>query len=86
VPGRASGPSRSLGRRRRRIAMYSGNLIGSLGFSHRGVFIGEGAMSEGVPGALTRGRRGQGLGRATPVCGSLVAPLLLSFGSLEASG
>jgi hypothetical protein len=32
VPGRASGPSRSSGRRRRRIAMCSRNLIGYLGF------------------------------------------------------
>jgi hypothetical protein len=34
------------GQRRQRIAMYSGKLIGSLGFSHRGVFIGEGAAPE----------------------------------------
>jgi hypothetical protein len=27
-----------------------------------------------------------GAGRATPTCGALVAPLLVSFGSLEASG
>ena len=66
--------------------MSSGNLIGYLGFFRRGVFIGEGAMSEGEPGALTRGPRGQGPGRATPACGALVAPLLLSFGSLEAFG
>jgi hypothetical protein len=31
---------------RRRIAMYSGKVIGYLGFSRRGVFIGEGAASE----------------------------------------
>jgi hypothetical protein len=46
VPGRASGPSRSLGRRRRWIAMCSGKVIGYLGFSRRGVFIGEGTASE----------------------------------------
>jgi hypothetical protein len=86
VPGRASGPSRSSGRRRRRIVMCSGKLIGSLGFFRRGVFIGEGAMSEVDPGALTPWRRGQGLGHASLVCGALVAPLLLLFGSLEASG
>jgi hypothetical protein len=34
------------GRRRQRIVMYSGKVIGALGFSHRGVFIGEGAASE----------------------------------------
>jgi hypothetical protein len=86
VPGRASGPSRSSGQRRRRIVMCSRNLTGSLGFFRRGVFIGEGVMSEGEPGALTRGPRGQATGRATPVCGALVALLFLSFGSLEASG
>jgi hypothetical protein len=66
--------------------MCSGKLIEYLGFFHRGVFIGDGAMSEEEPGALTRARRGQGVGRATPACGALVAPLLLLFGSLEASG
>jgi hypothetical protein len=66
--------------------MCSGKLIGQLGFFRRGVFIGEGAMSEGEPGTLTRGLCGQGPGRAAPAYGALVAPLLLSFGSLEASG
>jgi hypothetical protein len=47
------------GRRRRRIAMYSGKLIGCLGFSRRGVFIGEGAVSEVDQVGLTIGRRGQ---------------------------
>jgi hypothetical protein len=67
VPGRASGPSRSLG------------------FSRRGVFIGEGTSSEVDRGGLTHRERSQGLGRATLVCGPLVAPLRLLFGSLEAS-
>jgi hypothetical protein len=66
--------------------MYSGNLIGYLGFFCRGVFIGEGAMSEVEPGALTPWWRGPGASHATYVCGALVVPLLLSFGSLEASG
>jgi hypothetical protein len=66
--------------------MCSGKVIGYLGFFHRGVFIGEGAMSEVEPGSLTWGSRGQAPGHTTPVCGALVAPLLLSFGSLEASG
>ena len=74
------------GSKQRRIAMCSGKLIGPLGFSHRGVLIGEGAMSEEGSGGLTPGSRGQGPGHATLVCGPLVAPLLLSFGSLEASG
>jgi hypothetical protein len=34
------------GRRRRQIAMYYGKVIGFLGFSRGGVFIGEGAASE----------------------------------------
>jgi hypothetical protein len=33
-----------------------------------------------------QGPHGQGPGRATPACGALVALLLFSFGSLEASG
>ena len=57
-----------------------------LGFSRRGVFIGEGAMSEVEPGGLTHRWRGPGAGRATPVCGPLVPRILLSFGSLKASG
>jgi hypothetical protein len=43
-------------------------------------------MSEVEPGGLTPWWRGQGLGRASLVCGAPVAPLLLLFGSLEASG
>jgi hypothetical protein len=60
--------------------MCSGNLIGYLGFFHRGVFIGEGAMSEVEPGALTPWWHGQGLGRATYVCGALWP---LSFSPLD---
>jgi hypothetical protein len=85
VPGRASGPSRSSGRRRRRIAMCSGKVIGSLSFSRRGVFIGEGASSKVDRGSLTHRGHGQALGHAALVCGPLVAPLQLLFGSLEAS-
>jgi hypothetical protein len=66
--------------------MCFGNLIGYLGFFRRGVFIGEGAMSEEGPGALMPGLRGQAPGHATCACGALVALLLLSFGYLEASG
>jgi hypothetical protein len=66
--------------------MCSENLIGHLGFFRRGVFIGEGAMSEEGPDALTPWWRGPGAGHTTYECGALVAPLLLSFGSLEAFG
>jgi hypothetical protein len=65
--------------------MCSGKVIGDLGFFRRGVFIGEGALSEVARGALTHRGHSQGLGRATLVCGALVAPLQLLFGSLEAS-
>jgi hypothetical protein len=65
--------------------MCSGKVIGYLGFSRRGVFIGEGASSGVDRGNLTRRGRGLPLGRATLLCGALVAPLRLLFGSLEAS-
>jgi hypothetical protein len=55
-----------LGRWRWWITMCSRKVIGYLGFSRRGVFTGEGAMSEVAPGLLTPGRRGQGLGHASP--------------------
>jgi hypothetical protein len=63
----------------------SGNFADSLGFSVPRLYIGEGASSGGCQGALTRRGRGQGPGRATLLCGALVAPLRLLFGSLEAS-
>jgi hypothetical protein len=65
--------------------MYSGKVIGYLGFSRWGVFIGEGASSGVDQGALTHRGRGLALGRAILVCGALVALLRLLFGSLEAS-
>jgi hypothetical protein len=65
--------------------MCSGKVIGYLGFFCQEVFIGKGAMSEVEPGGLTPGRHGPGPGRTGLVCGAPVAPLLLLFGSLEAS-
>jgi hypothetical protein len=53
----------------------SGKLIGYLGFSRWGVFIGEGASSEVDRGGLTHRGRGQGQGRAALLCGRHVAPL-----------
>jgi hypothetical protein len=73
------------GRRRRGSRCVSGKLIGSLGFSRRGAFIGEGAASEVDQGGLTHRGRGQGLDRAALLCGQPVAPLRLLFGLLEAS-
>jgi hypothetical protein len=65
--------------------MCSRKLIGYLGFSRQGVFIGKGASSEVDRGGLTHRGRGQAPGRAALVCGPLVAPVQLLFGSLEAS-
>jgi hypothetical protein len=65
--------------------MCFGKLIGPFGFSRRGVFIGEGASSGVDRGTVTHRGHGQGLGSAALVCGALVAPLRLLFGSLEAS-
>jgi hypothetical protein len=57
-----------------------------LGFSVPRLLIGEGASSGGCQGALTPRRCGQGLGHVGLVWGPLMAPLLLLFGSLKASG
>jgi hypothetical protein len=43
--------------------MYSGKVIGCLGFSRRGVFIGEGASSEMALVGLTIGGRGSAPGQ-----------------------
>jgi hypothetical protein len=56
-----------------------------LGFSVPRLLIGKGASSGGCQGALTPRWLGQCQGRASLVCGALVAPLRLLFGSLEAS-
>jgi hypothetical protein len=65
--------------------MYSGKVIGYLGFSRRGVFIGERAALEVDLVGLTTGGRGPALGCVSWWCGPPVAPLRLLFGSLEAS-
>jgi hypothetical protein len=62
VPGRASGPSRSRVDNDGGSRYVSGKLIGYLGFSRRGEYIGGGAMSGGGPGGLTTWWRGPGLG------------------------
>jgi hypothetical protein len=56
-----------------------------LRFFPSGGFIGEGASSGVDRGDLTHRGRGQGPGRTALLCGPLVAPLHLLFGSLEAS-
>jgi hypothetical protein len=65
--------------------MCSGKVIGYLGFSRQGVFIGEGASSGVDRGDLTHRGCGPAPGRAALLCGALVAPLRLLFGSLETS-
>jgi hypothetical protein len=64
--------------------MFLGKAICPSGFSHRGDVIGEGASSEGGPGGLTMGGRGQGLGHAPCGVASLWPPRLI-FGLHEAS-
>jgi hypothetical protein len=68
----------------RRIMMCSRKVFGYLGFSRRGVFIGEGASSEVDQGAHTTGRRGPGVGRTPWWCGHPLVRLRLLFGVLEA--
>jgi hypothetical protein len=60
-------------------------ITDSLGFSVLRLLIGEGASSGSCQGALTPRWHDQGLDHANLVCGALVAPLRLLFGSLEAS-
>jgi hypothetical protein len=85
VPGRASGPSRSRVDDSGGSRCVSGKLIGCLGFSRRGVFIGKGAASGVDQGGLTTRGRGPGAGHAALWCGWPVAPLCLLFGLREAS-
>jgi hypothetical protein len=59
---------------------FHGKLIGALGFSHRGEYIGKRAASGGGLGGLTPWWRGPGLGRAALGCGQPLALLRLIFG------
>jgi hypothetical protein len=83
--GRASGPSRSQVDDGGGSRCVSRKVIGSLGFSHRGVFIGEGAASEVDQGAHTIGQCGPGAGRFPWWYGRPLARFRLLFGLLEAS-
>jgi hypothetical protein len=67
VPRRASRPSQSRVDDGGGSRCVFGKLIRFLCFSHRGIFIGEGASSEVDRGVLTHRRRGQGLGHAALV-------------------
>jgi hypothetical protein len=59
--------------------MFRGKLIGGLGFSHRGEYIGRRAASGGGPGGLTPWWHGPGLGRAALECGPALAPSVSSL-------
>jgi hypothetical protein len=73
-------------RRWRRLAVcFVEKLIGHLGFSRRGEYIGGRAALGGGPGAHTRPRRPGG-GPRHGACGRPLAPLRLSFGLHHASG
>jgi hypothetical protein len=66
-------------------SIFRGKLIGPLGFSHRGEYIGGRVASGGGPRRLTPWCRGPGLARATLGCGRPLAPLCLIFGLRETS-
>jgi hypothetical protein len=65
--------------------MISGKLIGCLGFSRRGEYIGERTVSGGGPGAHTSPQCGQGVARAMGG-GRPLALLRLCFGIRLVSG
>jgi hypothetical protein len=67
-------------------SMFSRKLIGSLGFSRWGEFIGGKVASEGGPGGPITWSHGQGLGHAALWCGWPLAPLRLCFGLRLVSG
>jgi hypothetical protein len=61
-------------------SMFHGKLIGCLGFSRRGEYIGERVASGGGTGGPTTWWCGPGANRATLWCGWPLAPILLCFG------
>jgi hypothetical protein len=65
-------------------SMFHGKLIGVLGFSHRGEYIGGRAVLGGGPRAHTRAWRGLEVARAMGWCNRLLAPLRLCFGLCHA--
>jgi hypothetical protein len=66
--------------------MFRGKLIGPLGFSRQGEYIGGRAASGGGPGGPTTWWRELGAGRATLWCGWPLAPLRLCFRLCLVSG
>jgi hypothetical protein len=60
-------------------SMFRGKLIGSLGFSRQGEYIGGRAALGGGPGGLTPSWRGQGLASVALGCGRPLPPPRLIF-------
>ena len=78
--GRAPKPSRSRVDDDGGDGTFHGIMIGYLGFSGEGVYMGEG-LTPGEPcGPHTTSRRARGGTRAAKWCGGSTAPLRLSFG------
>jgi hypothetical protein len=67
-------------------SMFSGKEFGPLGFSRRGEYIGERAMSGGGPGVHPIAWRGLGVACAMAWHGRPLAPLRLCFGLCLMSG
>jgi hypothetical protein len=63
--------------------MFCGKLIGCLGFSHRGEYIGRRAMSGGGPRAHTMPQRGQGVAHAVGGVAALWAPSVSALDSVS---
>ena len=63
-----------------RDGILRGFLLGYLGFSRDGEYMGEEAESESTRWAQTTPRRGQSVGRAWPWSGQVAGLLLLPFG------
>jgi hypothetical protein len=64
-------------------SMFSGKLIGGLGFSHRGENIGGRTMSGGGAGAHTMPQRGQGVTRAMGGVAALWPPSVSALDSVS---
>ena len=79
VPGRASEPSRTRVGDDGGVRTFRGFLLGSLGFSRDGEYMGEEAESGAPWWAHMTPRRGPGLGRAWVASGHLAALLQVVF-------
>jgi hypothetical protein len=64
-------------------SLFSRKLIGSLGFSHRGEYIGGRVALGGGLGGHTTWWCGPGVGRATLLCGCLLAPSVSASDSIS---